>query len=110
MTDKNVVTESNLPVGTTTDKLATVTVTQADGTVVHREEVLLADPVNTEWRINLEPFDFSAHDRYALPVTGPEIKDLCYLMKALIEEVQLTNLFMSRLAGEELIIYDIEDR
>ena len=38
------VTEGNLPVGDTGEKLATVKVEQADGTVVHIEGVYLGDP------------------------------------------------------------------
>ena len=38
------VIESNLPVGDTKEKLDTTTVTQTDGTVVHREAVVITDP------------------------------------------------------------------
>lgn len=103
------ITEGKLDVGTTGEELDTTKVTQTDGSVVHREAVVIADPIKFNARMRLEPYPFVFEDRYALPVTGPEIKALADLIGELLQEQRLTNLHMSRLSGEELTVDDIED-
>lgn len=71
--------------------------------------IFIADPIKLGARSRLEPYKFTFEDRYALPVTGPEIKALTDLIGELLQEQRLTNLHMSRLTGEELTIDDIED-
>ncbi len=68
--------------------------------------VLLADQSGD--RIDFESHNFGIEDRYALPVTGPEIKALVDLIGELLQEQRKTNLYMSRLTGEELTIDDLE--
>ena len=68
--------------------------------------VLLADQFG--FRIDFEPHTFGIEERYGLPVTGPEIKALVDLIGELLQVQRLTNLYMSRLIGEELTIDDTE--
>ncbi len=70
--------EAFLKVGGTTDLLDTTTVTQDDGTVTHREAVILADPDDNRGRVNLKkriPQFAGDDDRqmWALPVSDDQI-------------------------------------
>ena len=103
------VTEGNLPVGETGEKLDTTKVTQTDGSVVHREAVVVADPENNDARLRLEEFPFGIETRFAVPITGMELKMLCGQMATLIEGQRVTNLYLSRLICESLTTDDLED-
>ena len=92
--------------GTFTD---TIQITQPDGTVTNRQVLVIGDPEDPDARIRLEEFSFAAEARFASPVTGPELKNLCELMTVLIQETRLSNRYNSLLVGEELNIEDVDD-
>lgn len=101
--------EGRLPVGTTSENLDTTKVTQTDGTTVHREAVVITGPDDLAKRIDPEGFDVGLGTKYAMPITGVELKSLCNQMDQLIESQRLTNLYLSRLVGEALTTEDLED-
>lgn len=91
------------------EKIDATVVVQADGISAHREAVVLADPIIKDARVQLEPFLEAGKTRYAAPTTSAEARGLSELMVQLVKEQRLTNLFLSRLAGESLTLDDLED-
>ncbi len=102
--------ESSLPVAPTTELLDTTEVTQADGTVTHREGVFIGDPDKAGHRANVTAHTFGISDQYSVLISGPELQNLCDLMSTLITEQRLANVYLSRLTGEELTTDDLEEQ
>ena len=96
MTDKPV-KEGILQVGVKDEFLDTTKVTQTDGTTAHREVVVDGDPIHVERVVHLESYPFGVGERYAKPVTGQELKELCSLVHDLLRETKVTHLYLSRL-------------
>lgn len=103
------VTEGKISAGGTGKDLDTTIVTQTDDSKVHREAIFLASPSVFGARIEPEPFNVGRGELFSLPTTGVELRSLVDLMGQLIDVNRLTNLYLSRLTGEELTIDDLED-
>ncbi len=105
------VTEGTLEVGDKAGSLLdTTVVTQSDGTTeAHREAVIIADPEINGARAQLEGFPFGGEERWAIPITGAELKNLAAIMELMVEGQRLTHLYLSRQIGETLTTDDLED-
>ena len=62
--------EGSIPVGDTGKLLATVTVTNEAGQTVHREEIVITDPINLDARLRVLKDYFSGE--YVQPSINPQ--------------------------------------
>jgi len=101
------VTEGNLDVGDTGEKLDTTVVEQTDGTDAHREAVILTDPETLAARASVAGTEESA-TRYALQVQDDKMDDLISMMGVVVEQLKIMNLHLYAMTDETFDPQDTE--
>ena len=107
------VDEDSLPVGITTERLDTTKVTQADGTVVHREGVFIGDPEKPGHRANVltrgpapslhDPAQFQ-HD---IGVSDYRLQVLEGVLTEILAEMKIMNFHLQLGSDEEIFEGDV---
>jgi hypothetical protein len=91
------VDEDSLPVGTTTERLDTTKITQADGSPAHREAVLITDPEKAGHRANVTK-TVEKNGRYAQMVSDENTRGIAGALGAIYEQNERIIMLLTSMA------------